>query len=401
MSDASRRVAFVPARYGPEIVGGAEIVLAHMARGLLERGWEAEILTTCALNHHTWENELPAGVGDDNGLLVRRFPVDNRVSPTRGELEARVMAGHRLTYAEQSEWMNGGMRSPELYHYILDHAQDYRAMVFAPYPFWVTFACSQIDPSRSVLMSCLHDEPYVYLDLFTPMLSGVAGLLMLSEPEHDLGHKVNASLAPHRVTGCGVEIPASYQPQEFTARYGITRPYLFYAGRREGAKGWEDLLDAFDDAVRRRPDLPFALVTCGGGEVNPPEGIADRVIDVGFLSESERDSAYAGAAAYVQPSRYESFSRTIMEAWLAGVPVIANGGSSVVAWHCERSGAGLLYNDPLEFEQCLAALADAPEAMRELAAKGRAYVLEHYQWDTVLDAVEECLNEWTSAQEEL
>ena len=42
-------------------------------------------------------------------------------------------------------------------------------------------------------------------------------------------------------------------------------------------------------------------------------------------------SAFAAADCYLQPSRYESFSRTIMEAWLAGTPVIANAGSDVVA----------------------------------------------------------------------
>ena len=39
---------------------------------------------------------------------------------------------------------------------------------------------------------------------------------------------------------------------------------------------------------------------------------------VGLLSDARRDDAMAGAAAYLQPSAMESFSRTVLEA-LAGV----------------------------------------------------------------------------------
>jgi glycosyltransferase involved in cell wall biosynthesis len=113
------------------------------------------------------------------------------------------------------------------------------------------------------------------------------------------------------------------------------------------------------------------------------------------LPDDERDNAFAAADCYVQPSRYEAFSRTIMEAWLAGTFVIANAGSDVVAWHCERSGAGLVYDDYQEFEQCLLFLAAAPEAAATMAASGREYVLGNYRWSDVLDRVEKCLEEWT------
>ena len=82
--------------------------------------------------------------------------------------------------------MNDDLRVPELFHHLLDHAGDYRAIVFTPYMFWLTFACSQVAPERSVLWTCLHDEPYAYLDLFRPLLTGVAGLLFQTPPEHEL-----------------------------------------------------------------------------------------------------------------------------------------------------------------------------------------------------------------------
>jgi glycosyltransferase involved in cell wall biosynthesis len=393
--DRRGRLALVPARYGPGLVGGAEIVLGQMARRLLARGWEVEVLTTCALDHHGWENLLPAGKAVEDGMLVRRFPAVTTPGPERAQLEQAILSGASLRLQEQERWMNAGMRSPELFHHLLDHAGDYRAIVFTPYPFWITFACSQVAPERSVLWTCLHDEPYAYLDLFRPMLTGVAGLLFQTPPEHELAHRLVETPAPHAVVGCGVEVPERYDAEGFRRRHGIEGRFLLYAGRREGAKGWETLLEQLADLPAWR-EGPFTLVTMGAGPVRPPKAIADRVIDVGFLADVERDAAFAAADAYLQPSRFEAFSRTIMEAWLAGTLVIANGGSEVVRYHCEQSGAGLLYDDRYELEACLAFLAEAPEVAAALAGRGRAYVLDNYRWATVLDNVEAALCSWTA-----
>ncbi|MGI9092017.1 MAG: glycosyltransferase family 4 protein [Mycobacteriales bacterium] len=390
------KIGLVPVRYGAGLVGGAEIVLAEMARGLQQRGWDVEILTTCALDHYTWRNELPAGARDEDGLTVRRFPVVVDDIPEHGTLEHSIMSGAKVPIQAQQRWMNSGMRTPELYHHIVDHAEDYRALIFSPYPSWVTFACSQISPSRSVLWTCLHDEPYAYLDLFSPVFTGVAGLLFQTAPEHELAHRIIDPLAPHAEVGCGVGVPQDYDPDGFRARHGIDGPFLLYAGRREGGKGWEELLSNFAGALGRS-DLEFSLVTMGRGPVNPPAAVAGRVVDLGFLDDAERDNAFAAASAYIQPSRYEAFSRTIMEAWLANTPVIANGACDVVAWHCERSGAGLTYDDGFEFEACLSFLAEAPDAAAALAAPGRGYVLSNYTWDGVLDRVESALAGWTRA----
>jgi glycosyltransferase involved in cell wall biosynthesis len=393
--DRTGRIGLVPSRFGTGLVGGAEIVLAQMSRRLLARGWDVEILTTCALDHFGWENVLPAGSTVEDGLPVRRFLAVTTPGSARGDLEHAILSGAEISLGDQQRWVNAGMRCPGLYHHLLDHAHEYRAILFTPYANWITFACSQVSPERSVLWTCLHDEPYAYLDLFQPLLTGVGGLLFQTAPEHELAHRLVRTPAPHALVGCGVEVPQRYDPEGFRRRHGIEGRFLLYAGRREGAKGWATLLEQFAGAVLRR-GVPFQLVTMGRGDVRAPAAIADRVVDLGFLADDERDSAFAAAEAYIQPSRYEAFSRTIMEAWLAGTPVIANGDSDVVRYHCERSGAGLVYRDEFELEECLAFLAEAPDVARELAATGRQYVLDNYRWDIVLDRIEVALSAWTA-----
>jgi glycosyltransferase involved in cell wall biosynthesis len=388
------RLGLVPPRYGSEVIGGAEAVVREMAAGLAARGWDVEVITTCARDHFTWANEYAAGVERDGDVTVRRFPtVISTARAERARFEAAILAGARLTLKDQSRWMNDDVRVPELYHYLLDHAHEYRALLFAPYLFWPTFAGGQVAPERTILMPCLHDEPAAYLELFQPLFTGCRGLWFLSDPEARLAERIHPTLPPHEIVGSGIDVPDGYDPEGFRRRHGIEGRFVLYAGRREGAKNWERLLDAFARATERSK-LPFTLVTMGTGRVDPPASVADRVIDLGFCSDEERNHAFAAADAYLQPSRYESFSRTIMEAWLAGTLVIANGASDVVRWHCERSDAGLLYDDDFELEQCLRFVAEAPDAAAAIAASGRPYVLENYSWSAVLDRIEHTLQEW-------
>ena len=395
--DRAGKLAIVPPRYGADVVGGAETVLREMAADLAGRGWDVDVLTTCARDHFSWANEYPPGVEEVDGITLRRFPAVVPASRReRAEHEAGLHGGRSLTLAEQQRWINADLRVPELFHHLLDSVAAYRAVVLGPYMFWTTFAGWQLAPGKTLLWPCVHDEPYIRLELFRPMFAGVAGLLLQTEPEHDLAHAVLPSLGPHTVVGCPVHVPSGYDPARVRARYGIEGRFLFYAGRREGAKGWDRLLEAFARAVVRN-DLPFSLVTIGSGQVTPPPEVADRVVDLGFVPDGDRDDLFAAADAYLQPSAYEAFSRTIMEAWLAGTLVIGNAASTVVAWHCERSGAGLTYGDDFELEQCLVFLAAAPEAAARLAAGGRSYVLENYAFPAVMDRIEECLDRWTSA----
>jgi glycosyltransferase involved in cell wall biosynthesis len=163
---------------------------------------------------------------------------------------------------------------------------------------------------------------------------------------------------------------------------------VLYAGRREEGKGIRELFDAFALAVIDG-GLDIDLVTIGKGELEGelavPRAIAGRVVDLGYLSDAERNNAFAAATAYVQPSRNESFSRTIMEAWLAGTPVIALAESKVVAWHCERSGGGLSFSDGPGLAERLSLVVAQPDEGARLAAAGRRYVLDNYTWPVVLD----------------
>jgi glycosyltransferase involved in cell wall biosynthesis len=386
-----RRIAFVPPRFGDDVVGGAEIVLRQAAERLAERGWEVDILTTCARDHFTWANDYPEGSERHGNLTVHRFPIVHSDDSTGWmELDQRIQAGFKVSPAEQDAWVNGRFRVPGLFHHLLARARTYRAVVFSPYLFWTTVAGAAAAPERTVVIPCLHDEKCAYLPVFRELLAGAAQVWFMSEPEHQLAHRIGPVAAAHFVTGEGLLIPERYDPDGFRARHGLDRPYVLFVGRREDGKGWPELLRAFTRSVSLL-GVDLDLVTFGTGKIEAPAEIAHRIRDLGWLPDDEVGDAYAAAGAYIQPSRFESFSRTIMESWLAGTPVIGNGACEVVHWHCDRSGAGLLYADEYELAQYLALVSDEPKRLSRLGRLGREYVLANYTWDAALDRMEAAL----------
>jgi glycosyltransferase involved in cell wall biosynthesis len=398
MGEAARagRIAFVTPRFGPDVVGGSEAVMREAATGLAARGWDVDVLTTRARDHYTWSDAYPPGASEVDGVTVRRFELVREEGrypgqADRGDLERRIAEGIPLDEGQEQAWVNGLFRVPDLYHHLVAERSRYRAIVLSPYLFWTTVVGALVAPERSIVMPCLHDEGYARLRIIARSLSQVARAWYLSEPEWDLARSLGLDPGVGDLTGAGVPVPDRYAPDELRARHGLTRPYLLYAGRREEGKGWPVLLDAFAAAVARGADLD--LVTMGVGEIDAPPSIADRVHDLGFLPDEEAADAFAAAAAYVQPSRNESFSRTVMEAWMAGTPVLANAESDVVRWHCERSGAGVTWTGVDELSAAIEAVAASPGAFASLAEPGRAYVLAHYTWPTVLDLMEASLAE--------
>ncbi|MGC9961643.1 MAG: glycosyltransferase family 4 protein [Acidimicrobiales bacterium] len=386
-----KRLAFVTPRYGNGVVGGAETAMREAAAGLAARGHVVEVLTTCARDHYTWANEFPPGVERDGDLTIRRFEtVPGRDQGTWAHLQRRLMHGAVLDDADDLTWVNGRFRVPELYLHLVESGRQYDAVVFAPYLFWSTLYCAAIVPERTILMPCLHDEPYARLSSVRATLAGSAAVWFLSEPEHQLAHRLAPLPSEHPVVGCAVDIPTTYDPDGFRERYDLDRPFVLYAGRREDGKGWRQVVNGFGAAVLRHR-LPIDLVTFGVGDPQVPLGLEGRIVDLGYLDPLEVPNAFAAASAYLQPSANESFSRTIMEAWLAGTVVIANGASDVVTWHCERSGGGLLYRDELELGECLRFAVEAPKLAGELAGRGHDYVVANYNWTRVLDAMEASL----------
>src|SRR5215471_10509627 len=106
-TDPSRgRLAFVTPRFGDEVVGGSEAVMREAAAGLAGRGWDVDVLTTCARDHYTWRNDYPPGVAQVGGVTLLRFPAIPPAVEERDALGRRILLGLPLSYDDQCRWIN-------------------------------------------------------------------------------------------------------------------------------------------------------------------------------------------------------------------------------------------------------------------------------------------------------
>ena len=373
------RLLFVPPRFGDATVGGAERLVHALATHAVPEGWIAEVATTCATNHFTWANELPAGEAVEDGVLVRRFEVGAREDLRYHQLHARVLAGV-ASYAEELEWLGHSVWSPDLQQFLEDSTSDYDLAIFSPYLFGTTLWGAQVDPGRSALVPCLHDEPYARLSIIRRVIEASRGCLFNAPAEERLARRLYA-LRAGGVVGMGFDAPSGPPAVRFAEPRGLG-PYLLCAGRIEEGKRVDVAVDYAVRYASERRDAP-RLVLIGSGTYVPPAEADGIVVHAGLLDPEERRAAYAEALALVNASHMESLSIVLMEAWLEGTPGLVAGGSEVLREHAERAGGGFVFGSYEEFRAAVDELVSDAMRRRELGEAGRAYVLGEYGWPAV------------------
>ncbi len=389
------RIAFAVPRYGPRVLGGAETLCRELAEQLAARGADIDVLTTCAIDHFDWSNELAPGTSEANGVHVRRFPVSTREQARWWHLHTHIGAGHQVSYSEQLEWMGNSVWSDELLEAACDEAA-YDWVVGIPYLFGTSYWVAVERQGPTALIPCLHDEPYARLDAVREVLEGVSGCMMNARGEQSLLTRL-APAARSKLVGVGFDPappPSAERVEAFLRSRGIEGGYLLYAGRREEAKGLPALFANYRRYRSGHPDAP-PLALMGAGDLPVPTDIADSVIELGFVPIEERAAAYAGAAVLLHPSRLESLGMVLMEGWLAGTPVLVNGASEVLREHCSEGGGGLWYSNADEFEEALRALL-ADSALRDrLAHQGAEYTRDVFSWDAVEIRFYDAIESWS------
>ncbi|HUR51580.1 MAG TPA: glycosyltransferase family 1 protein [Mycobacteriales bacterium] len=117
---------------------------------------------------------------------------------------------------------------------------------------------------------------------------------------------------------------------------GVRSPYVLHAGTHEPRKGVPALVEAFLEGAADEWQLVLAgrpgwlsepdkqrldaLVSAGG----------DRVLRLGFVTDEELGALYAHASLFAYPSDYEGFGLPVLEAMVAGVPVLIADATAVV-----------------------------------------------------------------------
>lgn len=164
------------------------------------------------------------------------------------------------------------------------------------------------------------------------------------------------------------------------------RPFFLWVGQREPRKNLAGVIAAFRLAVERglsSHDLvlvgPYGWKQEYLAEAIAKSGVADRIIDLGDVSERLLGGVYQACSALVQASFYEGFGLPLLEAMQYGKPAIASNRGAMA----EVAGDAALLVDPdrpTTIASAFLRLARDATTLRCLAANARRRN-ESYSWD--------------------
>jgi glycosyltransferase involved in cell wall biosynthesis len=399
------KIAFIVQRYGAEILGGSEYHCRLIAERLAQRH-DVEVLTTCARDYITWDNEYAEGNDRIRGVTVRRFKNARTRDIGAFNQYSDWIFHHPHTREDELSWLEQqGPWCPALLEHLQRHHRQFDALIFFTYLYAPTVLGLDIDPARSILVPTAHNEPAIQLSLYREMFKKPAAVAFNTEIEKNfLKTTFEFRAAAEETVGCGVELlPEQVQPDEpdpededeihkrlpahlrvrgaqFRRRHRLQGQFLLYGGRIDAGKGCEELIEYFTSYKEQGGEAQLALM--GVKLMQLPE--VPWVRFAGLLSERERLQALEAATIVVVPSPFESLSLLALEAMAVGTPVLCNARADVLVDHCLKSNAGLFYSDREEFVES-AKLLLADDRLRDrMGRNGREYVKRNYRWDVIM-----------------
>jgi glycosyltransferase involved in cell wall biosynthesis len=174
--------------------------------------------------------------------------------------------------------------------------------------------------------------------------------------------------------------------QQVRVKYSISDEYIFMVGSLDPRKNIPTLFRAWEMLIQEQQ---ISLVIAGGRglafqeiKINP---VPPRVKFLSYVQESDLPALYSGAKAYINPSLYEGFGLSVLEAMACGSAVIASSSSSLP----EVVGdAGLLVNphDAVTIASAIASILSDHKTHKSLVQKGLERV-KTYSWEKTAQGV--------------
>jgi glycosyltransferase involved in cell wall biosynthesis len=386
------RIALLPSSYPPAL-GGVEELTRHLALSLVEAGDRVEVWT----GHP--DDASPETVEVMDGLVVRRLPLPLPAT-NWSALWRMAVTGSRTLFALRSAV---AAFRPDVLHVQCYGPNGAYATVLSRLtgiPLVLTLQGETVMDDSDIFEVSRALRSSLRSGLRSAAAVTGCSAFTLADAEDRFGLEPGrGQVIPNGVDlsrGHHADRPSSGEATgSFASQLGRPdRPYLLALGRVVEKKGFDLLLEAYAaiDEVHRTADLVIAgqgAALDGLRGRAAAIGVADQVHFVGRLSREAVAEAMAGATLFVMPSRLEPFGIVILEAWRAGVPVVATnrGGPPEFV----RDGDDGVLVDPFDtpsFAHTLEGLLLDGERRKRIGASGRHRV-QAFDWSVVAERYRE------------
>ena len=190
----------------------------------------------------------------------------------------------------------------------------------------------------------------------------------------------------------------------FQTEYGLPnledKVKLVFLGRLTPDKGWQFALKAWEQWAQKPENAPLvekvALIVAGDGELRAEiqsrlQAANLRVYMLGRVLPKAVPALLANSDIHIIASEKETLGLTVLEAFAAGIPVIAPAAGGVVT-HIQDGENGLLFapQDADSFGRAVSALVTGAQRRQQMGAAGQRAIAP-YDWSQV---VANLVNTW-------
>ncbi|MGB6295167.1 MAG: glycosyltransferase [Rivularia sp. (in: cyanobacteria)] len=404
-------IAIITPWFGKDLKGGAEQQAWQVATRLAKLGHNVEVLTTCCNSffddwgvNHKKADVSKHSVSECKTIKIRHFKVDRRNHDSFNQVNSLMLSlastelkpgVNPVSPQEAAIFCEENINSTQLLDFLKNHQQQYHGFLFIPYLYGLILNGLPIVRDRAFLQPCLHDEVYAYLPQVAKIFHQAKGLFFNSEGEAKLANKLyGAGIIPKsHIVGEGVEVSLDYNANLTDINnFSVKKErFIFCLGRRDATKNTDFLVKCYAAFKHKHPDSNLKLVLAGPGTVSF-DNCVEGLIDLGLVSETDKKVLLVECLALFQPSRNESYSRVIMEAWFYGKPVVAHQNCLATAIAVENCGGGWLAQTESEWAELFATVDRLEEkTLTVYGTNGRSYAQENAVWDKVIERYETAL----------
>lgn len=182
-------------------------------------------------------------------------------------------------------------------------------------------------------------------------------------------------------------------------KYGLRRPYLLFLGGERPHKNAQNVIRAFGEARRSRPDLPHVLALAGPVPKNTARidaligalDLGSVIARPGLIEEGDLPGLLSGADVLLYPTLYEGFGLPVVEAMASGTPVLTSSTSALQ----EIAGGYAFLVDPLDVDAIargIVALTTDPKIRSDYVELGRKRALD-FSWQKAAERTLEVYGE--------